>query len=78
MHKYKMKSYYLKCKKHTKNINPQVPSTSNGKMMILSKCARCGSKKCKFIDKQEAKGLLSNLGFRTPSSKIPVLGDILV
>ena len=39
-----MESYCLKYKKHTKNINPQVPSTSNGKMMILSKCAICGSK----------------------------------
>ena len=32
-----MESYCLKCKKHTKNINPQVSSTSNGKFMILSK-----------------------------------------
>ena len=39
-----MESYCLKCKKFTKNINPQVSSTSNGKLMILSKCAICGSK----------------------------------
>ena len=45
--------------------------------MILSKCAICDSKKSKFIKKQEAKGLLSNLGFRTPLSKIPLFGDIL-
>ena len=57
-----MKSYCLKCKKHTKNINPQVSSTSNGKVMILSKCAICGSKKSRFIKNQEAKGLLSKLG----------------
>ena len=37
----------------------------------------CGSKKSKFIKQQEAKGLLSNLGLRTPLNKIPVLGDIL-
>ena len=36
---YKMESYCLKCKKHTENINPQVSSTSSGKIMILSKCA---------------------------------------
>ena len=72
-----MESYCLKCKKHTKNINPQVSSTSNGKMMILTKCAICGSKKSKFIDTQEAKGLLRNLGIKTPISKTPVLGDIL-
>ena len=72
-----MESYYLKCKKYTKNINSQVSSTSTSKLMILSKCAICNSKKSKFIKKQEAKGLLSNLGIKTPLSKIPVLGDIL-
>ena len=72
-----MESYCLKCKKYTKNINPQVSSTSNGKMMILSKYAICGSKKSKFIKKQDAKGILSNLGTKTLLSKIPVLGDIL-
>ena len=72
-----MESYCLKCKKYTKNINPQVSSTSNGKLMILSKCAICGSKKSKFINKQEARGLLSKLGIKTPLSKIPVLGNIL-
>ena len=39
-----MKSYCLKCNKDTKNINPKVPSISNGKAMILSKCEICGSK----------------------------------
>ena len=72
-----MESYCLKCKKHTKNINPQVSSTSNGKLMILSKGAICNNKKSKFINKQEAKGLLSNLGVKTPLSKVPILGDIL-
>ena len=72
-----MESYCLKCKKYTKNINPQVFSTSNGKMMILSKCAICGSKKSRLIKKQEAKGLLSKLGIKTPLSKVPLLGDIL-
>ena len=60
-----------------KNTDPKVSATSNGKTIILSKCAICGSKKSKFIKKQEAKGLLSNLGIRTPLSKIPLLGDIL-
>ena len=72
-----MESYCLKCKKYTKNINPQVSSTSNGKLMILSKCAICGSKKSRFIKNQEAKGLLSNLGIKTPLRKVPILGDIL-
>ena len=72
-----MESYCLKYKKHTKSVNPQDSSTINGKIMILSKCAICGSKKFKFINKQEAKGLLIKLGIMTPFSKLPILGDIL-
>ena len=72
-----MLSYCLKCKKGTESINPKVSKTTNCKAMTLSTCAMCGSKKSKFIKKQEAKGLLSNLGLRTPFNKIPVLGDIL-
>ena len=45
--------------------------------MLLLKCAICGSRKSKFIKKQEAKGLLSKLGLKTPFSKLPILGDIL-
>ena len=72
-----MKSYSLKCRKNTENINPRVSKTSNGKTMVLSKCAICGSKKSRFIKNQEAKGLLSNLGIRTPLIKVPSLGNIL-
>ena len=75
-HTDKMKSY-LKCRKDTENINPRVSNTSNGRAMILSKCAICGSRKSRFIKNPEAKGLLSNLGVRTPLSKVPLLGDIL-
>ena len=71
-----MESYCLKCKKYTKNINPQVSSTSNGKF-VISKCGICGSKISKFNKKQEGSGLLSKLGIKTLLSKIPVLGDIL-
>ena len=76
--KYKiMLSYCLKCKKNTDSINPRVSATSNGRTMILSKCAKCDSKKSKFIKKQEAKRLLSSLSIRTPLSKIPLLDDVL-
>ena len=72
-----MKSYCLNCRKDTENINPNFSSTSNGKAMILSQCATWGSKKSRFIKNQEARGLLSNLGLRTPLSNVPVLGDTL-
>ena len=72
-----MKSYCLKCRKDTENINPRVSNTSNGRKRILSKCTICSSKKSRFIKDQEAKGLLTNLGVRTPLSKVPISGDIL-
>ena len=72
-----MKSYCLKCRKITKNINPRISKTSNGRTMVLSNCTICDSAKRGFIKNQEAKGLLSNLGIRTPLSKVPILGDIL-
>ena len=72
-----MESYCLKCRKYTKNIDPQLSSTSNSKTMILSKFAICNTKNCRFIKKQEAKELLNKLGIKTPLSKIPLLGDVL-
>ena len=73
-----LKSYCLKCRKDTENINPKVSNTSNGRKTILSKCAIFGSKKSTFIKDQEAKGLLSNLRVRTPLREVPRLGDILL
>ena len=68
-----MNSYCLSCKKYTKNINPKRVRTKNNRLMMLSKCSVCNNKKSKFIKEQEARGLLSNLGIRTPLSKIPLL-----
>ena len=62
-----------KKKKNTESINVVISKTSNGRIMILSKCALCNNKKSKFIKKQEAKGLLTNLVIGT----IPILGDVL-
>ena len=73
-----MKSYCLKCRKDTENIDPKVSKTSNNRTMILSKCAICNGKKSRFIKNQETKGLLSNLGIRTPLNKVPILGDMFV
>ena len=72
-----MKSYCLKCRKDIENTNPRVSRTSNGRTMLLPKFAICNSKKSRFIKNQEAIVLLSNLGVRTPLSKVPILGVIL-
>ena len=74
---YKMESHFLKCRKNTENIDPKISSSSNGKAMILSKCAICGSKRTRFIKNQEAQGLLSNLGVRALLRKGPAMGNIL-
>ena len=72
-----MESYCLKCRKYTENIDPKFFRTSNNRVMILSKCAICGSKKSKFIKHQDANGLLRKLGIKTSLNKIPILSDIL-
>ena len=72
-----MLTYCLKCKIDTENVNSKVIKTKNDKTMLLSKCVVCGSKKSKFIKEQEAKGLLSSLGFTTPFNEILLLDDIL-
>ena len=45
--------------------------------MLSSKCAICGSKTSRFIEKQELIGMISSLGLTTPLLKISLLGDIL-
>ena len=70
-----MSSYW--CKKITESTNPRVLKTKNDKTMIVSKCSVCGCKKSRFIVKQEAGGILSNLRLTTPLGKIQLLCDIL-
>ena len=68
-----MESYCVKYRKNTKNLNSKIFKTKNCRLMIQSKCVDCGIKKSRFVKEQEAKGLLSNLGIKTPLGKIPLL-----
>ena len=72
-----MSSYCLKCNRNTENISPRISKTINGKIMLLSKYAIWGSKKSRFIKKQESSGILNSLGLKTPLTKIPLFGDSL-
>ena len=63
--------YCLKCKKSTESKSPKFVRIKNGRIMLLSKCAVCDSKKSKIIQEQEVRGLLSSLGIKTPLNKIP-------
>ena len=70
-------TYCLKSKRNTEKKECKMIKTKNGRVILSSKCAICGSKKSRFMKEQEAKGLLTNFGIRIPLSKIPLLGDLL-
>ena len=68
-----MEIYCVKCRKNTKNLDSKIFKTKNGWLIMQSKCADCGIKKSRFVKEKEAKDLLSNLGIKTPMSKISLL-----
>ena len=72
-----MLSYCSKCRKNTESKNQKVAKTKNGRIMLLSKCAVCDSKKSKFSKEQEANGLLSSLEINTRLIIIPSVGLLL-
>ena len=62
----------MKCRKITENLNSKIFKTKNGRLIMQSKFAECRFKKSRFVKEQEAKSLLSNVGIKTPLSKIPL------
>ena len=68
-----MKTYCLKCKTNTDNIDPKMFRTKNNRLLMQSKCSVCKNKKSRFVKEQDAKGLLSQLGIKAPLNKIPLL-----
>ena len=71
--KKKKQTYCLVCKDYSKSINPKIVRNRQNNYIIQSNCATCGSKKSRFIKKQKALGILSNLGIKTPLSQVPFL-----
>ena len=71
-----MKTYCMKCRQDTENINPKMVRTKNNRLIMQSKCSVCRIKKSRFVKEQEAKGLLSNLGNKTSLSKFPLLNAL--
>ena len=69
----KKETYGLACRKYTESINPKIVRNRQNRSMIKSNCAVCGNKKSRFIKKHQAMRLLSNLGIKTPLSKVPLL-----
>ena len=72
-----MLSYFLNCRKNIESKNSKVARAKNGRIMLSSTCAVCGSKKSNFMKQQEASELLSSLGIKTPLSKTPLVGPLL-
>ena len=68
-----MKTYCMKCRTDTENIDPKMLRTKNNRLVMQSKCSVCRIKKSRLVKEQEAKDLLSNIGIKTPLSKIPLL-----
>ena len=69
----KKETYCLVCRDYTENNNPKIVRNKQNRLMIQSNCAICGNKKSRFIKEQQAIGILSNLGIKTPLSKVPLL-----
>ena len=70
-------TYCLACRKYTKNNNPKVVRNEQNRLMIQTNCATWDSKKSRFIKKQQAMGIFSNLDFKTALSKVPLLNILL-
>ena len=71
-----MKTYCVKCRKITENLNSRIFKTKNNRLIMQSKCPVCRIKKSRFVIEQESKGLLSNFGIKAPLSKIPLLNAL--
>ena len=63
----------MKRRKNGESKNSKVVKTKNGRVMLLSVCAVCGSKKSNFIKEEEANRVLSSLEIKTPLSKVPLV-----
>ena len=52
-----MKTYCVKCRKDTNNINPKIFKTKNNRLLMQSKCSDCKNKKSQFVKEQDGKVL---------------------
>ena len=63
-----MNTYYLSCKKNTKNINSKVIKTKNNRKMMLSRCSICNNKKSAFLS--EGSGIFDSLIYNTRQKRM--------
>ena len=70
-------SYCVTERKYTGNIDLKIFRTKNNRFVLKSTCPSCGNKKSRFVKKQEASGILSMLGVKTPLANLPLLVPLL-
>ena len=68
-----MKTYCVECRKNTENLNSKIFKRKSNRLIMQSKYPVCRIKNSRFVKEQEAKGLLSNLGTKTPLRQIPLI-----
>ena len=59
-----MLSNFLKGRKNTESKNPNIARTKNGRIMLLSKCLVCNSKKWKLLNQEECRRLWDNFNMK--------------
>ena len=52
-----MKTYWVKCRKNTENVNSKIFKTKNGRLIGQSKCPVCGITKIKIRERTRSKRL---------------------
>ena len=55
-----MKTYCVKYRKDTENLDSKIFEIKNVRSIMQPKCTECGFKKSRFVKEQEAKDSLSN------------------
>ena len=69
----------MKCGKNNKNLNSKIFKITNGRLIMQRKCADCRVKKSRFVNEQEAKDLLTNLGIKAKCIKMnKILNNFLL
>ena len=56
-----MKTYCVKCRKDTNNINPKIFRTKNNRLLMQSTCSDCKNKKSRFVKNKMQKAIEKNL-----------------
>ena len=59
-----METYFVKCRKNTKNLNSKTFKIQNGRLIMQFKCAHCGIKKSRLVKEREDKTFIVELKHR--------------